>query len=360
MTLIHIIVGSNTDQVSTLKFDTETGKLSKSSSVTVGNKPSWVTAHPRNKSIIFTALKIKGAKLIVLEFDGDGKGKVVGEAPTGGDGPSSLIAGEHDVVVGNYDDGTIFTVPTLNQAPFIDSAHSQFLRLVGSGPHPTRQTSSHPHQVLLNGADGDVFIPDLGADKTWLLTKNEQGSYQLSERVFSSLPGSGPRHASFHGNFIYVLHELNDTLSSFDIRQKNPAASHSLPSTILFSEAVKTPDAVTAGEILIPTPNSSFPVPYIYVSNRYDSRPDGGDTIGIFHIMDPDAGKFEYVGEVETQFKQLRGMEFVGEDGRWLVAGGVFEGGVKIFERIDGGKSLKLVAETSDVDVPCSFVELKL
>ncbi|KAK1231936.1 hypothetical protein PQX77_004929 [Marasmius sp. AFHP31] len=360
MTLIHIIAGSNTDQVSTLKFDTETGKLSKSSSVTVGNKPSWVTAHPRNKSIIFTALKVKGAKLIVLEFDGDGKGKVVDEAPTGGDGPSSLIAGEHDVVVGNYDDGTIFTVPTLDQAPFIDSSRSQFLQLVGSGPHPTRQTSSHPHQVLLNGADGDVFIPDLGADKTWLLTKNEQGIYQLSERVFSSLPCSGPRHASFYGKFIYVLHELNNTLSSFDIREKSPTVSHSLPSTILFSEAVKTPDAVTAGEILIPTPNSSFPVPYIYVSNRYDSRPDGGDTIGIFRITDPNAGKFEYVGEIETKFKQLRGMEFVGKDRRWLVAGGVFEGGVKIFERVDGGKSLKLVAETSDVDVPCSFVELRL
>ena len=160
------------------------------------------------------------------------------------------------------------------------------------------------------------------------------------------------------GNFIYVLHELGNILSAFDIRAQTPAASHSLSSTILFSEGVKIPDAVTAGEILIPTPNSSFTVPYIYVSNRYDSRLDGGDTIGIFHITDPDAGKFEYVGEIETEFKQLRGMGFIGKDAKWLVAGGVFQGGVKIYERVDGGKNLKLVAETNDIDLPCSFVEL--
>ncbi|KAG7091585.1 hypothetical protein E1B28_010606 [Marasmius oreades] len=279
-----------------------------------------------------------------------------------GDGPSSLVAGRHEVVVGNYDNGNIFTIPILEEAPFIDvgSNRSQVLQLTGDGPHPTRQTSSHPHQVVLEPSDGEVFVPDLGSDKTWRLARNQDGVYRLSENFIPSYPGSGPRHAAFYGDHIYILHELNNTLSSFPLRSRadHDVASCSLPSTALFADAIKTPDAVTAGEILIPRPNDAFSTPYIYVSNRYDGRTDGGDTIAIFQITDPSTGQFELVTEIETDFKQLRGMGFVGEDGRWLVTGGVFNGGTKIYERVNDGKGLQLVAENHEVDLPTAFLEL--
>ncbi|KAF9257852.1 putative isomerase YbhE [Marasmius fiardii PR-910] len=366
-TSITILVGSNTKEISTLKFDptTEPPSLTKSSSVIVGNKPSWLTRHPRNGLVVFTALKVPEAKLIVVQYDQEGNGKVVEEVSCQGDGPSSLIGGRHEVVVGNYDNGTIFTVPILDESPFIDvtSNRSQVLQLTGFGPRPTRQTSAHPHQVIFNPSEKEVFVPDLGSDKTWRIERNQEGVYRLMESVIFSQPGSGPRHAAFYGDYIYILHELSNSLASFPIRNRTDieTPSHTLPSTTLFSSALQTPDAVTAGEILIPSPNETFPIPYIYVSNRYDARPDGGDTIGIFRITDGGStGQFEMVAEIETDFKQLRGMEFIGQDGRWLIAGGVFSGGVKVYERVDGGRGLRRIAQNEEVEVPTAFLELKV
>ena len=105
-----------------------------------------------------------------------------------------------------------------------------------------------------------------------------------------------------------------------------------------------------AAEILLPKPNATFPDPFIYVSNRNDPSP-GGDTIAIFSLA---AGETEpeLVTEVRTGLKHLRGMYFGGGDDNYLIAGGVEGGGVKIFERVEGGKNLKEVASLSEHIVP--------
>ena len=110
-----------------------------------------------------------------------------------------------------------------------------------------------------------------------------------------------------------------------------------------------------AAEILLPAPNSSFPDPLIYVSNRNDPSPEG-DTIAIFTPVD-EQGKLGYVGEVRSGLKHLRGMVFGGPDAKWLVAGGAQGGGVKVFERVDGGKGLKEVAAV-ELEAPTGFLWL--
>ena len=91
-----------------------------------------------------------------------------------------------------------------------------------------------------------------------------------------------------------------------------------------------------AAEILIPPPNSSFPTPYLYLSNRNDPEPD---TISIFSIDGPDG--LELVAEIRTGLRHLRGMVFGGPDDRFLIAGGTYSGSVKVFERLDNGTVLK-------------------
>jgi hypothetical protein len=49
-------------------------------------------------------------------------------------------------------------------------------------------------------------------------------------------------------------------------------------------------------------------------------------------------------------------MAFGGPDDKWLVAGGALGGGVKVFERVDGGKGLKVVAANSSVEAPTGFL----
>ena len=111
----------------------------------------------------------------------------------------------------------------------------------------------------------------------------------------------------------------------------------------------------SAAEILIPPPNESFPTPYLYLSNRNDPSPEG-DIISIFSIQDPDS--LDLIAEIRTGLNHLRGMVFGGPDDKYLIAGGVKEGGVKMFERIDGGKSLELVATYDPIKTPAAFLWL--
>ena len=112
-----------------------------------------------------------------------------------------------------------------------------------------------------------------------------------------------------------------------------------------------TPSIMKASEILIPKPNRSFPTAYIYASNREDPHSEG-DTIAIFSLEKGEEHP-ELVTEVRTGLRHVRGMAFGGEDDRWLVVGGVGSlldkslggGGIKVYERVEGGKGLRQIAE---------------
>ena len=109
-----------------------------------------------------------------------------------------------------------------------------------------------------------------------------------------------------------------------------------------------------AAEILIPTPNEKFSDPYLYVSNRNDPSPEG-DTVSIFSIADD---TLDLISEVPTGLNHVRGMAFGGPDSEWLVVGGTKGGGVKVFQRIEGGKNLKQVAHDPNVQSPTGFAWL--
>lgn len=114
-----------------------------------------------------------------------------------------------------------------------------------------------------------------------------------------------------------------------------------------------TPNDMLAAEILIPKPNASYPTAYVYVSNRNDPSPEG-DIISIFSTTDT----LELLAEVRSGLKHVRGMAFGGLDDKWLVVGGANGGGVKIFERFDGGKGLRLIASNEDIEAPTGFLWL--
>ena len=134
-----------------------------------------------------------------------------------------------------------------------------------------------------------------------------------------------------------------------------PALPTFVKSTPTTSDPPAEPTDQLAAEILIPPPNVSFPTPYLYLSNRNDPSPQG-DIISIFSIQNPDS--LDLVAEIRTGLKHLRGMAFGGPNDKYLIAGGVNGGGVKMFERIDGGKSLQLVAINDSIQAPTGFLWL--
>lgn len=110
-----------------------------------------------------------------------------------------------------------------------------------------------------------------------------------------------------------------------------------------------------AAEVVIPTPNSEFPTPYLYLSNRNDPAP-GGDTIAVFDIAEP--GSLKLVAEYRSGVHHLRGMAFGGPEERYIVVGGAQGGGIRVLERVDGGKAFREVAKLEGVDAPTAFLWL--
>ncbi|KAG9312267.1 hypothetical protein JVU11DRAFT_7570 [Chiua virens] len=145
------------------------------------------------------------------------------------------------------------------------------------------------------------------------------------------------------GNTLYVLLELTSELAVYKVHSTDMLTHVATLSTL---KASPTPSGMAAAEILIPKPNRSFPTGYIYTSNREDPHPEG-DTIAIFSLEKGEE-RPELVTEVRTGLRHLRGMVFGGDDDRWLIVGGVGSratslegGGIKIYERVEGGKGLR-------------------
>ncbi|KZP28429.1 3-carboxy-cis,cis-mucoante lactonizing enzyme [Athelia psychrophila] len=353
--MVKIIAGSFANEIYTLEFDPSSGSLSLLSSITVGSNPTWITSHPAQPSsgtVIFAVLEKVDGEVVVVSFDKDGNGKIETRGISSqGDGPCSVIAMKDEIIVGNYTSGSVTFIPLVPDAPFLKSDSSTTnIQLSGSGPNE-RQLGSHAHQVILHPERQELLVPDLGADKVWRLLKGDDGKWVIRGHV-AYTPGSAPRHVAFYEGMMYTIIELTSGLTAHRLPAL-PAAPTLTHTTPTLSNQPPLPNDMLAAEILIPTPNAAFPSPYLYISNRNDPSPEG-DTIAIFTLADKE--KPVLVREVRTGLKHVRGIEFGGPDNKWLVAGGVFGGGVKVFERTEGGKNLKLVAELNDVDAPTAFL----
>jgi 6-phosphogluconolactonase (cycloisomerase 2 family) len=98
----RILVASYTDNVYTLDFDPSSKSLTLVAKTNVGNRPSWITQHPNDPTLIFAVLEEPKGKLIAVKYDNDsGIGRIVGEASTGGKDPCSVLATQDELIVAN-------------------------------------------------------------------------------------------------------------------------------------------------------------------------------------------------------------------------------------------------------------------
>jgi hypothetical protein len=97
-------------------------------------------------------------------------------------------------------------------------------------------------------------------------------------------------------------------------------------------------------------------VSFLYATNRNDPSPEG-DTLAIFSLEVPTAPAL--IQEVHTGLRHMRGAAIGGQDGRYIIVGGMLGGGVKMFERIDGGRSVMEIAALPDIEGPTGFQWLR-
>jgi len=317
------------------------------STTNVGQSPSWIASHPTNRSILFSTFENSYGEVGSFTVDSMGKLTKAASVSSGGQNPAHLAAlsSGTEIFVTNYNSGTAESIPLLSDNLRFGNPGA-VTTFSGSGPNRDRQTSSHPHEVI--EGNGELLVPDLGSDKVWRLVKDGSTNNYQNVGFIQQVAGSGPRHGVFKDGQLYTLHELDNTLT----QQTLPAIGSSASPVTVASLSILPPNAPSglgAGELLF-SPALSSGAQYLYATNRGDPN---GDSIAIFSL-----NPLKLVKQFKTNLYHIRGLALGGNNNKFLVAGGLNSGGVAVYERINDGADLKLIAQNSGIQQPTGFVVL--
>ena len=162
--------GLNAGGVTTMKYNAENGNISKVSDMPVpAGGPCYISLSP-GEDYLLTA-NYSSSSVAVVKLDGNGIPKQVTD---------SVI---FDVINGKI---------------------------------------SHPHMIAFGPAGKKVYLTDLGLDRI-VIYDFDTSKGQLKQNAIVNLQkGSGPRHFVFNsaGTKMYVICELNSTISVFDVDSK--------------------------------------------------------------------------------------------------------------------------------------------
>jgi 6-phosphogluconolactonase len=246
-------------------------------------------------------------------------------------------AGRHVLVVG-YGSGTVAVLPIGDDGqlqPVADLIQHQ-----GSSIDPVRQSSPHPHEIIVAPGGKFALVPDLGLDQI-LQYRFNSGTARLTPNeppYASAAPGAGPRHLAFHpdGRRAYVINELDLTVSAFDFDAEHGLLSH-LETTSAVPEGIER-TGVSGAEIAV-HPSGNF----LYASLR------GLDQIVSLRI-DQSTGRLTPLERISTGGKTPRSFT-IDPSGKWLLAANQGSGTIAVF-RIKESGQLEATSEQASVPSP--------
>ena len=261
--------------------------------------PSWLTLDP-HRPVVYSAHGEEHEATAYSIDPATGRLRVLNRQPTQGKNGVRLgiEASGRYLVCANYSSGTVAVLPIEPNGSL--GALRDLVPLTGkTGPHPTEQTSAHPHDVAFDPRGRFCLVPDKGLDAIFVFRVDEGGKLVPGAPAsVASRPGAGPRHAGFHPTspFAYVLNELDSTLIAYRF---DAAAGALEPRQTLTTLPPGWNGRNTTSEIAV-APSGRF----VYASNR------GHDSVVVFAV-EPGTGALSPVAWEPTQGKTPR---FIGLD----------------------------------------------
>lgn len=238
------------------------------------------------------------------------------------DAPTCHIQRDADdryLVVASYHGGRVGLVGL--QADGLVGDQLDMKQHAGHGSHPERQDQPHPHSVFFSPDNRYLFVSDLGIDCIRAYKIDKERNVLQWHGDTELQPGSGPRHLAFHpnGRLVYVINELNSTITSF---RYDAEAGH-----LHTIETVPTLPSDFTGDNSCAEIAVSGNGMYLYGSNR------GHDSIVVYAI-DSGSGRLTLVEHVSTEGKHPRHFALT-PGGRFLIAANRDTNNIAIF-RVDG------------------------
>ncbi|MGH9883474.1 MAG: lactonase family protein, partial [Pyrinomonadaceae bacterium] len=203
-----------------------------------------------------------------------------------------------------------------------------------------QQKGPHAHCIILDASDRHALAADLGVDKVMIYRFDETtGKLKPNKQPWFSLkPGAGPRHLTLHprGKYLYVINELDSTMSAFSYDGVN--------GTLRLLETVSTLPDVFSGRSYCADLHVSPSGKFLYGSNR------GHDSIVVFAI-DESTGRLKYLEHASTQGKWPRNFT-IDPTGRFLLVANQHSDSVVTF-RIDPETGrLKATGHVAEIPTP--------
>ncbi|NPA37583.1 MAG: lactonase family protein [Chlorobi bacterium] len=200
------------DGVMTYSFNTGTGELNKARLAVKLSNPSYV-AVSHDGSRLYAVSEKDDSKVSVFNITEDGTNLEPVSSKKLNAAAACYVSSNKDdseLFVANYVSGTFSFLPLDPNGKILSVDNLK--PGVASKVDTTRQMAPHAHSIAPGPFGKYVYGADLGADRIFVFTKNND-KYVLYKEVVMP-PGSGPRHFAFHpdGETMAVLGELNSTV----------------------------------------------------------------------------------------------------------------------------------------------------
>ena len=323
-------------------FDPTTGKLQPQGLAAESPNPSWVAIHPSGKFAYAANEAGKQSTVAAFAVDaGHAKLTQLNQLSALGEDPCYLSfdkTGKY-LFAANYTSGNVVVFPILPDGKLGENTAN--VKDAGSlGPNKQRQEGPHAHWVQVSPDNRFVFVSDLGLDEILSYRFDAaKGTLIPNDPPFAKLaPAAGPRHAAFspNGKFVYVVSELNSTVTAFTYDSTKGALKELQAVSTLPSDFHGRNDDA---EITV-HPNGKW----LFASNR------GHDTIAVFAV-DPEKGTLRKTGEFPTGGKEPRHFA-IDPTGQFVLAENQNSNSIVVFRIDPATGSLTPTGGTASVPSP--------
>ena len=274
-------------------FDPESGKLTRFNSFKSIN-PSFL-AIDRTKRYLYAVNEVgeyagkPGGGVSAYKIERTGNLRLLNEQATQGADPCYLTVDRSNktLLVANYTGGNVTVLPirpdgTLGMVMDVEQHEGVGIKEQQKGPHA--------HCIILDRFERHALAADLGIDKVMIYRFDRAtGKLTPAQQAFAELQaGAGPRHLNFHpnGKFLYVINELDSSMTAFKYNERNGTLTH--------IDTVSTLPSDFSGVSYCADVHVSPSGKFLYGSNR------GHNSIVVFEIDQP-TGKIKLVEHVSTE-----------------------------------------------------------
>jgi 6-phosphogluconolactonase len=336
------------DGIAVFRFDASTGALDRVQTLSGVGNPSWLTLDTQQQ-VLYAANELEQGRVSAFARDSaTGELRLLNDQLSHGADPCyvNLDSSGRYALVANYTGGTVSVLPVADNGQL--EAATCVIHHQGSGIRP-EQDAPHPHMIRPSFDGRFVVVSDLGTDQVLVyqldkdngqLVPNEQGTAAVSEDA-----GSGPRHFAFapHGRTLYVINELNSTVTVYDyMSESGELRPRQTLSTL--PDGVDGPAIGNSCAHIAVSPDGRF----VYGSNR------GHDSIVIWEA-EQSTGELRSIGHESTQGKTPRNFN-LDPSGSWLLVANQDSGTIVPFRRDPGSGLLTATGAVTHTPSPVAIL----